>query len=148
MNWLKEWYHVNTSSASTRWEICRITLLDTLFEPFSQVFDLWSVLLVAWLCSTWFIYRRSTPVMSNIFLYSELQCVGTSAYNVVDNAHPFKFRWHFYFDFTMTSSNGNIFPRYWSFVRGIHRNLRIPLTKASDAELWCFLWSTLEQTIE
>ena len=24
----------------------------------------------------------------------------------------------------------------------------IPLTKASDAELWCFLWSTPEQTVE
>ena len=30
------------------------------------------------------------------------------------------------------------FPRYWPFVRGI------PHTKASDAELWCFLWSTPE----
>ena len=28
------------------------------------------------------------------------------------------------------------FPRYWPFVREIHR--WIPLTKASDAELWCF----------
>ena len=36
------------------------------------------------------------------------------------------------------------FPRYWLFVRGIHRSLvnsPIPLTKASDAELWCFPWS-------
>ena len=31
------------------------------------------------------------------------------------------------------------FPRYWSFVRGIHRPRWIPRTKASDAELWCFL---------
>ena len=30
------------------------------------------------------------------------------------------------------------FPRYWPFVRGIHRS---PRTKARDAELWCFLWS-------
>ena len=28
------------------------------------------------------------------------------------------------------------FPRYWPFVRRIHR---LPVT--SDAELWCFLWS-------
>ena len=28
------------------------------------------------------------------------------------------------------------FPRYWPFVRGIY-----PRTTASDAELWCFLWS-------
>ena len=42
------------------------------------------------------------------------------------------------------------FPRYWPFVRGIHRS---PVnTKASDAELWCFIWpapkQTAEQTIE
>ena len=39
----------------------------------------------------------------------------------------------------MTSSNGNIFRdtgHQW-----------IPLTKASDAELWCFLWSAPEQTV-
>ena len=33
------------------------------------------------------------------------------------------------------------FQRYWPFVRGIHRHRWIPRTKASDAELWCFLWS-------
>ena len=36
------------------------------------------------------------------------------------------------------------FPRYWTFVRGIHRSRWIPRTKASDAELWCFLWSAPE----
>ena len=36
------------------------------------------------------------------------------------------------------------FPRNWPFVRGIHRPRWIPHTKASDAELWCFLWSTSE----
>ena len=35
------------------------------------------------------------------------------------------------------------FPRYWPFG---HR--WIPLTKASDTELWCFLWSAPEQTVE
>ena len=34
------------------------------------------------------------------------------------------------------------FPRNWPFVRGIHR--WIPHTKASDAELWCLLWSASE----
>ena len=33
------------------------------------------------------------------------------------------------------------FPRNWPFVRGIHRSRWIPHTKASDAELWCFIWS-------
>ena len=36
------------------------------------------------------------------------------------------------------------FPRYWSFVRGIHWSRWIPRTKTSDAELWCFLWSAPE----
>ena len=33
---------------------------------------------------------------------------------------------------------------YWPFVRGIHRSRWIPRAKASDAELWCFLWSAPE----
>ena len=36
------------------------------------------------------------------------------------------------------------FPRNWPFLRGIHRSRWIPHTKASDAELWCFLWSASE----
>ena len=36
------------------------------------------------------------------------------------------------------------FPRNWLFVRGIHRSRWIPHTKASDAELWCLLWSASE----
>ena len=37
-----------------------------------------------------------------------------------------------------------LFPRYWPFVRGVHRSRWIPHTRASDAELWCFLWSASE----
>ena len=35
------------------------------------------------------------------------------------------------------------FPRYWPFVRGIHRSPVNSHTKASDAELRSFLWSVL-----
>ena len=48
----------------------------------------------------------------------------------------------------MTSSNGNIFRvtgPLWGESTG-HR--WIPLTKASDVELWCFLWSAPKQTVE
>ena len=44
--------------------------------------------------------------------------------------------------------NWKHFPRHWPFVRGIHRSLVVPLTKASEAELWCFLWSAPEQKLE
>ena len=48
----------------------------------------------------------------------------------------------------MTSSNGNICHvtgPLWGEFTG-HR--WIPLTKASDAELWCFPWSAPEQTVQ
>ena len=48
----------------------------------------------------------------------------------------------------MTSSNENNFRvtgPLWGEPTG-HR--WIHLTKASDAELWCFLWSAPEQTVE
>ena len=48
----------------------------------------------------------------------------------------------------MTSSNGNIFrvtdPLWWEPTG----QRWIPLTKVSDAELWCFLLSSPEQTVE
>ena len=48
----------------------------------------------------------------------------------------------------MTSSNENIF-RVTGPLWGESNGYRwIPLTKASDAELWSFLWSALEQTVE
>ena len=48
----------------------------------------------------------------------------------------------------MTSSNENIL-RVTGLLCGEFTGDRwIPLTKASDAELWCFLWSASEQTVE
>ena len=48
----------------------------------------------------------------------------------------------------MTSSNGNIF-RVTGHLCGEFTGPRwIPRTKASDAELWCFLWSAPEKTVE
>ena len=48
----------------------------------------------------------------------------------------------------MTSSNGNIF-RVTSILCGEFTGHRwIPRTNASDAELWCFLSSMPEQTVE
>ena len=48
------------------------------------------------------------------------------------------------YDCMMTSSNGNIF-RVTGHLCGEFTGPRwIPHTKASDAELWCFLWSAFE----
>ena len=40
------------------------------------------------------------------------------------------------------------FLHYWPFVWGIHWSLVNFLHKASDAELWCFLWAAFETTVE
>ena len=47
----------------------------------------------------------------------------------------------------MASSNGNIFRVTDPFQGEFNGHRWIPLTKASDAELWCFLWFTHERTI-
>ena len=39
------------------------------------------------------------------------------------------------------------FPRYWSFLRGIHRSPVDSSHKANDTELWCFPWSAPEQRL-
>ena len=45
---------------------------------------------------------------------------------------------------TMTSSNGNIFRVTGPLCGKFIGDRWIPRTKASEAELWCFLWSTPE----
>ena len=48
----------------------------------------------------------------------------------------------------MTPSNGNIFRVTVPLWRESIGHRSIPFTKASDAELWCFIWSVAEQTVE
>ena len=60
-----------------------------------------------------------------------------SELNVATSGDPFRC-------YMMTSSNGNIF-RVTGHLCGEFTGPRwIPHTKASDAELWCFLWSASE----
>ena len=40
------------------------------------------------------------------------------------------------------------FPRFWLLCGEFTGHRWIPLTNASDSELWCFLWSVPEQTVE
>ena len=48
----------------------------------------------------------------------------------------------------MTSSNGTIFRVTGPLCGEFAGHRWIPRTKASDAELWCFLWFANEQTVE
>ena len=69
----------------------------------------------------------------------------------LDPAHTIKYRIYTEFQGRYRSNDPHDdvikwkhFPRNWPFVRGIHRSQWVPHTKASDAELWCFLWSASE----
>ena len=48
----------------------------------------------------------------------------------------------------MKSSNGNIFSITGPLWRESTGHRWVPFTKASDKELWCFLWSAPEQMVE
>ena len=48
----------------------------------------------------------------------------------------------------MTSSNGNIFRVTGHLCGEFAANRRIPCIKASDAELWCFLWYVPEWMVD
>ena len=79
--------------------------------------------------------------------YRLINMPGPSActFNDLCNDRPlWKFNWPIYRMDMMTSSNGNIF-RVTGHLCGEFTGLRwIPHTKASDAQLWCFLWSASE----
>ena len=65
-----------------------------------------------------------------------------SEWTTFTETEMFAFWWNFHHYLHDDVIKWKHFPRNWPFVRGIHR--WIPLTKASDAELWCFLWSASE----
>ena len=60
------------------------------------------------------------------------------------------FPWEYWMvmDYTMTSSNGNIFRVTGHLCRELTGHRGSPRTKVSDAELWCFLWSAPEWMVE
>ena len=68
--------------------------------------------------------------------------------HTVDALMCFVVVWYQWMSPMMTSSNGNIF-RVTGHLCGEFTGHRwSPCTKASDAELWCFLWSAPEWTVE
>ena len=101
-----------------------------------------------------------TVVQTCSFLSSMWNDLHHSHHLGVDNIKENK--WHFYVSRKTFVRKGSIicdvffhiihddvikwkhFPRNWPFVRGIHRSRWIPHTKASGAELWCFIWSASE----
>ena len=77
----------------------------------------------------WSFYRVTEFNMQSLSIFTDHRAVVASAPHIIP---------------MMTSSNGNIF-RVTGHLCGEFTGLRwIPRTKASDAELWCFLWCAPE----
>ena len=109
-----EYYSTKQTLDGTTWEVCSILSLS-------------SLLLV---CTTHVVHLKGYAYGSVFLVF----CCGLVSVNSTQD----------YFIDMMTSSNGNIF-RVTGHLCGEFTGLRwIPLTKASDAELWYFLWSASE----
>ena len=88
-------------------------------------------------------YHPLSDIMANSLIFGHLQW--RQPLNSVDLPC---WCWTMLLLYMMTSSNGNIF-RVTSHLFGEFTGPRWILhTKASDAELWCFLWSASEPTVE
>ena len=89
-----------------------------------------------------FLVRNSTQKLIRALKWIFIRCFSHQMYDIV----KFHYRYVFHYRYGI-SSNGNIF-RVIALCAG-----NSPVTgefpaKASDTELWCFLWSALEQTVE
>ena len=109
-----------------------------------------NVRIVPWRCK-WYRRPLSYAERQALHVYDEVSALKTKAIHSIrycSNANVWQ--WPAWLSqiskssHPMMTSSWKHFPRYWHFVRGIHRSRWIPRTKASDAELWCFLWSTPE----
>ena len=124
------------------WRLCYVTLIM-----------LWDTKDILYAC-TYLKLATNVPLNSfqAILIESFVNCVNMKRFKMF-SPRPF-FMVHLYVYVTstlikcvsdmMTSSNGNIFrvtAPLWGELSG---HWRIALTKATDAELWCFLWSATE----
>ena len=75
----------------------------------------------------------------NACVYNARRCVSSG-----QGTHPCHYDYHVMLFIMMKSSNGNIFRVTGPLCGEFPGHRWIPLTKASDAELWCFLWSASE----
>ena len=84
-------------------------------------------------------YGRFRTWWRSISTYSNQQCLYSYCFSFIEittiTFHDDVIKWKH-------------FPRYWPLCGEFTGPRWIPGTKASDAELWCFLWSASEWTVE
>ena len=98
-------------------------------------------------------FARGPPVTDGLQMVSKAKNVSISEYICMH--HLFQilkrkkgWKWQFKTFYHDGVIKWKLFPRWCAFVGEYTGHWWIPLTKASDMELWCFLWSAPEQTVE
>ena len=141
--WFNDWQVQQYVSTRCRWSYCVFNARKSVPNPIviCHPISFWKVKVIPsdtqW--SSYFLYM--SHIDCNVGLFENMWTLRFEYTRSIDlselmcTCHP---NWH---DDVIKWKH---FPRYWPFVRGIHRSRWIPHTKASDAELWCFLWSTPE----
>ena len=88
----------------------------------------------------------SFKIISELSISSTQCCVITRKY--IQKLLIWTHWWIALWNIMMTSSNGNLFRVTGHLCGEFTGHWWIPRIKASDAELWCFLWSTPEYMVE
>ena len=126
---VKRWYHITMASLECHF-ISHHRQLDFLFQHIAQVHNAdISMFRYRWL------FCEEKPLVPDGFPSQRASNTGGASMS-----------WHLILPQHFTLPHDDVIkwihsPRYWPFVREIQRSPWLPLTKAGDAELWCFLWS-------
>ena len=99
----------------------------------------------------WWLCRINVPFDEDNYYYANISCclIYASAACLVTAIHDIDIRQHRKFSLNMVLTEWRhqmeTFSAQLAICAGIHRSpVNSPHTKASDAELWCFLWSAPE----
>ena len=95
--------------------------------------------------STWYSIDSHAIHLLTVFMLSSRPTHTNNIQHIVSKYNNFPTRKYIWHDDVIKWKH---FPRYWPFVREPTGHRWIPMTKASDVELWYFLWSAREQTFE
>ena len=123
----------NMTFLLTKWPFELLTLSVLLEFQYCNTNVYMFLLFEYWLCSRY----NFRPVVTTYVVYIVLLC-----------QHVFGSCTYWFRMYAMTSSNGSMFRVTGPLCREFIGDRWIPLTKSSDVELWCFLWSSPEQTAE
>ena len=116
----------------------------------SSVYNMWHFVHIAtvfdhFVCVSWLIGSKSFPNLVNLWIVVKLQ---TNWFFTVKTKRA---KWHGQkpIHWSQLLSHDNVmkwkhFLRYWPLCGEFTGDRWIPRTKASDADIWCFLWSARE----